>query len=258
MTLHAQNLSFAHGRRPALSDISAAFAPAQFSVILGPNGAGKSTLLGCLAGLLKPDSGAALLEGQAIAAMRAEDRARAIGLLPQGAEAHWALEAQALVALGRYPHRRGFGLSVEDQRAIKQALTATATLQFAGRPVTELSGGERARVLMARVLAGEPRWILADEPLANLDPGYQLDMLALLRAQADSGKGVVAVLHDLHHAARFADHVVLMHEGRVFAQGDVASVISPQNLADVYGIDATLSKGEEGEINLLIKGKTAP
>lgn len=255
MKIEAQKLHFAHGNRPALHDVSATFEPGKFSVILGPNGAGKSTLLGCLAGLLKPASGAASLDGQPIAAMRAEDRAKAVGLLPQGAETHWALEAQALVALGRYPHRRGFGLSAEDLSAVEEAMQATATGQFAGRPVTELSGGERARVLMARVLAGEPRWILADEPLANLDPGFQLDMLGLLRAQADNGKGVIAVLHDLHHAVRFANHVVLLHEGQVFAQGDVASVISPQNLRKVYGIDATLSKGEEGAINLIIKGK---
>jgi ABC-type cobalamin/Fe3+-siderophores transport system ATPase subunit len=177
------------------------------SVILGPNGAGKSTLLACLSGLLKFDNCSAMLGDDPIADMRAENRAKAIGLLPQGAETHWAITAGALVALGRYPHRKGFGLSVADRTAIAAALAATGTAEFAARRVTELSGGERARVLMARVLAGEPQWILADEPLANLDPGYQLDMLTLLRAQADVGKGVIAVLHDLHHAVRFADHV---------------------------------------------------
>lgn len=255
MTLRAENIRYAHGDRPALSGVSAEFAPGKLSVILGPNGAGKSTLLACLAGLLRPDSGAALLDGQAVADMAANDRARAIGLLPQGAETHWAVASQALIALGRYPYRTGFGLSPADNDAIKAAMEATGTTEFADRPVTKLSGGERARVLMARVLAGEPRWILADEPLANLDPGYQLDMLGLLRAQADNGIGVVAVLHDLHHAVRFADHVILLHKGAVFAEGAVASVITPETLATVYGIDATLSRGEEGEIQLFIKGK---
>lgn len=255
MSLRADNLCFAHGDRPALRDVGAAFEPGKFSVILGPNGAGKSTLLACLAGLLKPDRGAALLNEQPITHMQAKSRAQAIGLLPQGAETHWAVSAEALVALGRYPHRIGFGLSSVDRQAIAAALAATGTTDFAPRPVTELSGGERARVLMARVLAGEPTWILADEPLANLDPGYQLDMLSLLRAQADAGKGVVAVLHDLHHAVRFADHVLLLHEGRVFASGDVTTVITPDNLAAVYGIDATLFKDEEGRVQLLIKGK---
>ena len=132
---------------------------------------------------------------------------------------------------------------------------ATATDGFAHRPITQLSGGERARVLLARVLAGEPEWILADEPLANLDPGYQLDILDLLRQQARGGKGVVAVLHDLHHAVRFADHIVLLHQGSVLAQGAVDDVITAQNLANVYGIDALLSKDEEGATQLLIKGK---
>lgn len=256
MTLRTTDLGFAHGDRPILHDVCTAFAPGKFSVILGPNGAGKSTLLSCLAGLLKPISGAATLDDRPVAAMPAAARAKAIGLLPQGAETHWAVTAEALVALGRYPHRSGFGLSTADRAAITAALAATRTTGFAKRAVTALSGGERARVLMARVLAGEAAWILADEPLANLDPGHQIDMLDLLRAQADIGKGVVAVLHDLHHAVHYADHVVLLHKGRIFAQGDVMAVITPANLAQIYGIDATLHQGKDGRTDLLIKGKT--
>lgn len=255
MTFRVDNLNFAHGNRPTLKNVSAAFAPGKFSVILGPNGAGKSTLLSCLAGLLKPDSGDILLGDRSVSDMSAKMRASAIGLLPQGAETHWAINAEALVALGRYPVRRGFGLSAADSAAVDAAMAATATTDFIGRRITELSGGERARVLMARVLAGEPEWVLADEPLANLDPGYQLDMLGLLRAQADSGKGVVAVLHDLHNAVRFADHVVLLREGSVFASGNVSAAVTPANLAAVYGIDATLSEDEEGRPQLIIKGK---
>lgn len=258
MILQCDNLCFAHGTHPALEDVSARLHPGQFSVILGPNGAGKSTLLGCLAGLLKPRSGSVNLGSDPILALSDAARAKMLGLLPQGAQTHWAITARALVALGRYSHRKGFGLTAEDQKAIDAALIATGTESFADRLVTELSGGERARVLMARVLAGEPQWVLADEPLANLDPGYQIDMLHLLRDQASSGKGVVAVLHDLHHAVRFADHVVLLHKGKVFAQGSVADVLTSSNLAAVYGIDAKLFSDEEGAIQLLIKGKTAP
>jgi iron complex transport system ATP-binding protein len=116
----------------------------------------------------------------------------------------------------------------------------------------------RDSVLLARVLAGEPEWILADEPLANLDPGFQLDILHLLRQQAEAGKGVIAVLHDLQYAVRFADHLVLLHAGRIFAQGSVDDVITPANLADVYGIDANLFKDEEGAVQLFIKGKVRP
>ncbi|MVZ96338.1 ABC transporter ATP-binding protein [Sphingorhabdus sp. IMCC26285] len=258
MTLQCDNVDFAHGERPALHSVNACFEQGQFSVILGPNGAGKSTLLACLAGLLKPDSGSARLDGRDVSSLPVADRAKMIGLLPQGAETHWAISVQALVALGRYPHRTGLGLSKQDRSAITDALNATGTSSYAMRTVTELSGGERARVLMARVLAGEPQWILADEPLANLDPGYQIDMLTLLRKQADSGKGVVAVLHDLHHAVRYANHVVLLHRGTIFAQGDMSSVITSANLAAVYGIDAQLFTDEKGLKQLLIHGKIAP
>ncbi len=254
MTLSAKNLTFSHGPKPALFDVSASFASGTLSVILGPNGAGKSTLLACLAGLQKPDSGAALLGELRVVNMPAKIRAKAIGLLPQGAETHWAINAEALVALGRYPHSQGVA---SDTVAIEAAMNATATTEFKGRPVTQLSGGERARVLMARVLAGQPQWILADEPLANLDPGYQIDMLQLLRAQANQGVGVIAVLHDLHHAARYADHILLLHQGRVFAEGSPAAVLTKETLAAVYGIDADVTTGEESAFQLSIKGRVA-
>jgi iron complex transport system ATP-binding protein len=255
MTLSAHDLSFAHGDRPTLHAIEAAFEIGKFTVILGPNGAGKSTLLACLAGLLKPDKGTARLGDQDIAAMPAMTRAQHIGLLPQGAETHWAITAEALVALGRIPHLRGAGTSAEDRKAIASAMSATATTEFAHRPITQLSGGERARVLLARVLAGEPQWLLADEPLANLDPGFQIDILSLLRQFSHAGKGVIAVLHDLHHAVRFADQILLLHEGRLFAQGSVEEVITTANLAQIYGIDANLFKDDDGANQLVIKGK---
>ena len=255
MILAASNLTFSHGAKPALSGVYATFAPGKFSVILGPNGAGKSTLLACLAGLHKPDVGETLLGQLSVANMPAKLRAKAIGLLPQGAETHWAVNAEALVALGRYPHSSGLAA---DRAAIDAAMVATTSTAFKGRPVTHLSGGERARVLMARVLAGEPQWILADEPLANLDPGYQIDMLELLRAQAHKNVGVIAVLHDLHHAAHYADNIVLLREGRVFAHGAPDCVLTKEILTVVYGIDADVAKDEAGKVQLVVKGRAAP
>lgn len=255
--LSAQNLTYSHGDKPALFEVCATFRPGKLSVILGPNGAGKSTLLACLAGLKRPQDGRALLGDLSVADMPARTRARAIGLLPQGAETHWAINAEALVALGRYPHQHGIGLSPIDFKAIDAAMAATTTTEFAARRVTELSGGERARVLMARILAGQPKWILADEPLANLDPGYQIDMLDLLRQQAARGVGVIAVLHDLHHAARFADDILLLQQGRVFAHGDPGQVLTKATLGTVYGIDASVTPGEEGIMQLSIKGRIA-
>lgn len=241
MTLSVNAITIAHSMRTILADVSASFKPAEFSVILGPNGAGKSTLLNALAGLLPPLSGTVQLEGEDINSLDPKQRARRIGLLPQSAETHWSITGDALVALGRYPHQRGWGISSADRAAMDNAMALTDTLQFADRPVNALSGGERARVLMARVLAGEPEWILADEPLANLDPGHQIDMLYLLRAEAGKGRGVVTVLHDLGNALRFADHIVLLHEGRVFADGSPTAVLTSDNLARVYGVNATVS-----------------
>ena len=185
----------------------------------------------------------------------ARERAKAIGLLPQSAETHWAIHAEALVALGRYPHQRGWGISPADRTAIDAAMTATDTLRIVGRPVTQLSGGERARVLMARVLAGEPQWILADEPLANLDPGHQIDMLSLLRTQADAGRGVVAVLHDLASAARFSNYLILLHKGQVFAAGPPAEVLTPANLHTVYGITTKVDMRKDREVTVTITGR---
>lgn len=241
MMLSANNLGIKRGGRAVLTDISVRFTPGKFSAILGPNGAGKSTFLNCLAGLLSPNEGSATLDGADLHLMPARNRARAIGLLPQSAETHWGISAEALVALGRYPHQLGWGISPADRAAIDAAMTATDTHPFAARSVNALSGGERARVLMARVLAGEPQWILADEPLANLDPGHQIDMLHLLRAEADKGRGVVAVLHDLGSALRFADHIVLLHQGRLFAEGTAEAVLTTHNLREVYGVEAEIT-----------------
>lgn len=241
MTLSATGITIARNIRTILANVSVCFQPAQFSVILGPNGAGKSTLLNTIAGLLPITSGSVQLDGEAIGSFDPKERARRIGLLPQSAEAHWNIDSDALVALGRYPHQRGWGISPADRTAMDKAMTLTDTHQFADRPVNSLSGGERARVLMARVLAGEPDYILADEPLANLDPGHQVDMLMLLRAEADKGRGVIAVLHDLGSALRFADHIVLLHEGCVFADGAPAGVLTAGNLAKVYSVDAAVT-----------------
>lgn len=256
MTLGAKNLSLARNGRAILDGVSASFETGQFTAILGPNGAGKSTLISCLAGLLAPNSGNAMLGGQDIATMPPRERAKAIGLLPQSAETRWAIRAEALVALGRYPHQRGWGASPADRAAIDAAMTLTDTRAFAERPVTQLSGGERARVLMARVLAGEPSYILADEPLANLDPGHQIDMLNLLRSEADRGRGVVAVLHDLGSAARFADHVVLLHQGRVFAKGSPRNVLNADSLRIVYGIEADIGTDRDGKPTIAVRARS--
>ena len=223
------------GGRPVVDGVTLVLRPGEVTALLGPNGAGKSTLLSVLAGLRTSDAGAATLDGQELAAMLPRERARLVGFLPQSAEVHWELAGRALVALGRFPHRGPFaGESEADRAAVDAALRACDAEGFAGRPVSKLSGGERARLLLARLLAGEPRWMLADEPLAGLDAAHQLDMLGRFRAQAAGGAGVLLVLHDLLLAERFADRRVVMHEGQVAA--DTRGLLDDATLAAVFGV----------------------
>jgi len=233
--------------RVAVSDVSARFERGRITALLGPNGAGKSTLLSCLAGLRQPDSGRVLLDGTDVRALERRTRARRIGLLPQVAEVHWDIDVSTLVSLGRFPHRGRWGDSAEDIVAIRRAMEATDVVQFATRSAKQLSGGERGRVLLARVLAGEPEWLLADEPLASLDPAHQLDVLDLLREVAARGAGVILVLHDLSHAARIADDVVLLREGRVVAHGPREVALGAEHLRAAFGIDVHVGRADGGD-----------
>jgi iron complex transport system ATP-binding protein len=232
------------GRR-VLTDASAAFAAGRITVILGPNGAGKTSLLRAAAGLILPSAGKIAIDGRALATMRRDERARTIGYLPQSGDVAWNMPAHDVVALGRLPHRTS---TADDIAAVLSAMAATDTEQFAERRVGELSGGERARVLLARVLAGEPQWLLADEPLASLDPAHQLDLLDRLRGQAARGVGVVVVLHDLVQAARVADEILMLRDGRVFAFGPPEEVLTQQHLRDAFGVDVLLFADAQGRI----------
>ena len=218
------------GGREVLAGIDARFEPGRIAVVLGPNGAGKSTLLRVAAGLIDTDG--VTVDGRGVSTLSARERARAIGYLPQDHAVHWDVTVRDLVALGRTPHRAPFaGESAADRAAIAHAMAATDVAGLAERRVLTLSGGERARVMLARVLAGEPRWLLADEPLASLDPAHQLDLLDRLRAVADAGAGVVLVLHDLAQAARIADDVLVLDGGQVAAR-----VLDPEVIARVFGV----------------------
>lgn len=244
--LAAEEIMLTLSGRRVLDAISTAFTPGRVTAVLGPNGAGKSTLLSCLAGLRTPDEGRVLVGGQPRSVLAMRDLARQIGLLPQGADVHWDVDVATLVALGRYPHRVRWGETEADRAAVARAMAATDVTQFATRPMTALSGGERARVLLARVLAGEPQWLLADEPLANLDPAHQLDTLTCLRDVARSGAGVIVVLHDLNHAIRVADEVLLLCDGRIIAQGAPAVVLTPQLIAETYGVSSHIGTTPDG------------
>jgi iron complex transport system ATP-binding protein len=231
----------------ALKDVSFEVEEGEILGVIGPNGAGKSTLLACLAGLRKPGSGQVVLDGTDVLAMAPRARARRIGFIPQTAEVAWAVEARILVGLGRTPFIGSSGLSTEDSTAIDRAMAAAGVTELADRDVTTLSGGERGRVLIARALAGDPEWLLADEPLAGLDPGHQLDAGDLFRAMAhEQGRGVVVTLHDLSLAARIADRIIVMAAGKVVADGPPAVALAPEVMAQAYDIEARFSQGAGG------------
>ncbi len=257
MNLSANAIGVTRGGTTLLRGVTVACLPGTVTAILGPNGAGKSTLLSCLSGIDRPTSGRVTLGDTALSELTMRDRAKIIGLLPQGGELNWDISTRQLIALGQMPHQGNFGLSNEGAAKVEAAMIATDTQQFAHRNILSLSGGERARVMLARVLAGTPRWLLADEPLANLDPGHQLDMLALLRAQAVTGVGVVVVLHDLNHAAAIADHIILLNNGAVAEQGNSKSVLTPANLARVFNINVALAPSISGQTFLNITGRNA-
>lgn len=247
MTLSASHLSVALGGNLVVEDASLAFAPNKVTAILGPNGAGKTSLIRALAGLIAPSSGEIMLDGAPLPDLR--ERARRIGYLSQNGAPAWNVNVREFVGLGRLPHRSRFARpSGADEAAIDAALLATDTDAFAERTVDALSGGERARVKLARVIAGAPDWIIADEPLANLDPPHQRDVLKLLREAAARGTGVIIVLHQLNAALRAAHDVVLMKTGRVIAHGPVSSALNAQTLQAAFDMQFDLINHESATV----------
>ncbi|WP_374526646.1 ABC transporter ATP-binding protein [Sphingopyxis sp.] len=238
VTIALGNLGVALGRRSVVKEASATFAPGTLTGIVGPNGAGKSTLARAMLALV-PATGAVHIDGIDAAAMPRADLARRIAYLPQGQTLHWPLTVERLVGLGRLPHLAPMSRIGEiDTAAIERAMARADILPLRHRIATELSGGERARVLFARALAVEAPALIADEPLASLDPGHQIDAMDLLRTEAGAGRLVIAVLHDLTMAARYCDRLLIVDGGRIVADGTPRDVLTPALLRAVYGIDA--------------------
>lgn len=252
--IRASDLHVVLGQRTVLQDINLTIETGQVTAIIGPNGAGKSTLLDCLAGLRRPDRGIVDLGGRRLLDLRPPVRAKRIAYLPQHSELAWEIDGETLVGLGRTPHRGPWGLTPQDRSAVQNAMQRTSTSVFANRPVSTLSGGERARLLLARALATDPEWLLADEPLAGLDPGHCLDVVTLLRELArEDGRGVVLTLHDLTLALKAADRIILLSDARVLADGLPVEVLSSQFLEPAYRINTEIL---EGRNNLVLEIKS--
>lgn len=227
------------GGRAILDGVSLSAAPRQLLGIVGPNGAGKSTLLRVMANILDADSGSVVIDGIDRNALSPRHRARRIAYLPQHPACHWSMTAERVVALGRLPHLSLFqGPGPADSAAVRAAMADTDIADLATRRMETLSGGEFARVMLARALASDPRLLLADEPVADLDPYHSLEVMDHLRGLSATGRTVVVVLHDLSLAARYCTHIALMNHGRIVAEGSPEETLSAGNLAGVYRITA--------------------
>ena len=237
--LSAKALSVSLGKRPVLDGIDLDIEPGEFVGLIGPNGAGKTTLLKAMMGLLPVDGGEVEFLGRKLSTVERGEIARSLAYLPQDGQAYWSVTVETLVMLGRLPHRAPWqSPASEDMAAVERAMVACDVVQFRDRPATQLSGGEQTRVLLARALAGEPKVLLADEPVAGLDPGHQLDVMERMQDLAASGAGVVVVMHDLTLAARYCSRLALLFDKRIAAEGSPSDVLSPDKLSECYGIRA--------------------
>ncbi|MDR6951163.1 iron complex transport system ATP-binding protein [Ancylobacter sp. 3268] len=240
--LHARAIEVGYRRRAVLDELTLTVPPGRFTALLGPNGSGKSTLLRALAGLTALRAGEVTLDGHAIHTLPRRRLAQQLSLLPQTPRAPDDIPVADLVAQGRYPHRRLFTRwSPQDQLICNEAMRLTDIDELATRPLGALSGGQRQRAWIAMTLAQCADILLLDEPTTYLDIAHQLDILNLLRRLVrEQGKTIVAVLHDINHAARFADHICLLKEGRIIASGSADGVIRPDYLTEVFSIKTAI------------------
>jgi len=263
--LTIKGLSVERGGKPLLAGLNLEIAAGELFGLIGPNGAGKSTLIKAMLQLL-PYQGQIYLDAQPLTQMPVRERARRLAYLSQDDRLQWPISVRDLVALGRHPYRgswwdKGLGVGLRgkahlntqagaaagaDERAIEAVLRATDLWSLRQRRTDELSGGERARARLARALAVEAEVLLADEPVAALDPMHQLRVMELLRERCQAGQTLVVVLHDLTLASRFCDRLLLLDQGVAVASGQVETVLSSEHLARVYGVQALIGEHQDG------------
>jgi iron complex transport system ATP-binding protein len=246
--LSVSDLRVSLGGKPVLNGLSFDITAGEFVGLIGPNGAGKSTLLRASLGLLRSE-GRVTVAGRDTMAMTANGRARQMAYLPQERDIAWPVSVEMLVSLGRAPYRPAFaGLGSTDAEVIERAMRRMEVEEFRNRAATELSGGEKARVLIARALAQDAPLLLADEPTAGLDPSHQIGLMHIFAKLASEGHGIVASMHELGLAARWCSRVILLNHGRIVADGPPRAVLTTERLRSVYGVEAYLGEAAGGMI----------
>ncbi|GHF88474.1 iron complex transport system ATP-binding protein [Amycolatopsis bartoniae] len=252
--LHGENLTLAYDGRTVAEDLGVTIPDQSFTVIVGPNACGKTTLLRALARLLKPRKGMVYLDGEVITSLPAKQVARRLGLLPQSSIAPEGITVSDLVARGRYPHQRLLRQwSKDDAAVVERSMSATGVSELADRLVDELSGGQRQRVWLAMALAQETELLLLDEPTTFLDISHQMDILDLCaELHAKQGRTLVAVLHDLNHAARYATHLIAMRGGEVLATGTPEEVVTAERVEEIFDLPCRVMPDPETGTPLVI------
>lgn len=241
--LEAHGVGLSYRDRSVLRGVSVSVRPGEIVAVIGANGAGKSTLLKTMAGLIAPSSGRVTLRGRAIGDVARGEFCRDVAYLPQERAVHWPMTVRRLVALGRLPHRSRLApLTREDMRAVDEAMEAMDVSFLADRPANELSGGELSRVLLARALAQQAAFLIADEPSTGLDPAHSLTLFTQFVRLAGQKRGVIVALHDLSIAARFCDTVLMLQCGGTLARGTPEQVLTPENLAQGFGVKAVVGE----------------
>ncbi|QVJ00092.1 ABC transporter ATP-binding protein [Nocardiopsis eucommiae] len=252
--LSGQDLTLSYDQRVISRDLAVRIPDNSFTVIVGPNACGKSTLLRALSRTLRPARGNVLLDGQVISSYPAKEVARRLGLLPQSSIAPDGIGVADLVARGRFPHQSFLRQwSAQDEAVVTEAMTATGVEALADRSVDELSGGQRQRVWLAMVLAQQTPLLLLDEPTTYLDIAHQMDMLDLCAdLHAEQGHTLVAVLHDLNHACRYATHLIVMKDGEIVAEGDPATVVTADLVEKVFGLPVRIIPDPETHTPMIV------
>ena len=241
--LQASGLSYAVDGKPLVVDAGFSLEPGELTALIGPNGSGKTTLLRLALGLLQAEAGSASIDGEPVARLSPVERARKIAYLPQARPLVWPQPVRDVVSLGRFAYGAALGrLSAGDEAAVSQAIGACQLDGFEERAADTLSGGELARVHLARALAAETPLVIADEPVAALDPRYQHQTMRLFASMAQGGHGVLTVVHDLDLALRYATRVLWLDEGRIVADGTPEDTFNSERLRRVFGIQAEISR----------------